>query len=107
MNIDHDVGPETNKKTNETMETRDDAKKEMTGFTESEKAAIDQTARIISELEKRYLESGMTQRELAQKAGLVQPVIARLFKGSTIPRLDTAARVAHGLGYRIELIKDE
>ncbi len=45
------------------------------------------------------LARGLTQRELAERAGVSEPtVISRIERGGQVPRLDTAARIAHALG---------
>jgi DNA-binding XRE family transcriptional regulator len=41
---------------------------------------------------------GLTQRELAEATGIRRPNVARLERGSTLPNLSTARRVAAGLG---------
>jgi len=47
--------------------------------------------------------TGLTQAELAKKAGVRQPNIARLESGKHQPTLDMLRRVAEALGYRLEV----
>lgn len=47
------------------------------------------------------LEAGLTQRELAEKAGMPQPVIARIESGASSPRADTLDRLLQACGRRI------
>ena len=46
---------------------------------------------------------GLTQEELAERAGVRQPNIARLESGKHQPTLDLLRRVAEALGYRLDL----
>jgi transcriptional regulator with XRE-family HTH domain len=47
--------------------------------------------------------SGLTQAELAARAGVTQPVIARLERGGGNPTFETLERVLHAAGHRLEL----
>lgn len=44
----------------------------------------------------------MTQRELAEASGTPQPSIARIERGSSIPRVDTLARILRAAGQELE-----
>jgi len=61
-----------------------------------------QIARLISDLRTR---AGLSQVELAQKAGVSQPMIARLEKGDRrrTPTFDTIFRLLKMLGYTISI----
>jgi transcriptional regulator with XRE-family HTH domain len=48
-------------------------------------------------------ESGLTQAELAERAGVTQSVIARLERGGGNPTFLTLERVLHAAGHRLEL----
>ncbi len=48
-------------------------------------------------------ESGLTQRELAERIGLKQPQLARIEAGRQLPKLETLARLAAGAGYALEI----
>jgi transcriptional regulator with XRE-family HTH domain len=48
------------------------------------------------------LRAGLTQQELARRAGISQPALARIECGHVIPRLDTADRVLRECGMRLE-----
>ncbi len=50
------------------------------------------------------LRAGLTQRELARRAGISQPALARIECGHVVPRLDTAARLLRECGMRLEAI---
>jgi transcriptional regulator with XRE-family HTH domain len=47
--------------------------------------------------------AGLTQTELAERAGTTQPVIARLERGGGNPTFETLERVLHAAGHRLEL----
>ncbi len=49
---------------------------------------------------------GLSQRDLAQRAGTAQSVVARIENGTSSPTLDTVARLlrAAGFGYELRLI---
>lgn len=48
-------------------------------------------------------QSGLTQAELAERAGMTQSVIARLERGGGNPTFLTLERVLHAAGHRLEL----
>lgn len=47
--------------------------------------------------------AGLTQAELAERAGVTQSVIARLERGAGNPTFATLERVLHAAGHRLEL----
>jgi len=48
-------------------------------------------------------QAGLTQAELAERAGVTQSVIARLERGGGNPTFLTLERVLHAAGHRLEL----
>ena len=56
------------------------------------------TAKLINRLVGERIRQGLTQEELAQKAGLKQSAVARMENVKSIPRLDTILKVANALG---------
>ncbi len=48
-------------------------------------------------------ESGLTQKQLADKTGITQADISRLESGSANPSLRTLQRLAAGMGMRVRL----
>ncbi|MGZ7039857.1 MAG: helix-turn-helix transcriptional regulator [Thermoanaerobaculia bacterium] len=48
------------------------------------------------------LRAGFTQQELARRAGISQPALARIESGRVVPRVDTAARLFRECGMRLE-----
>ena len=49
------------------------------------------------------LACNMTQKELAEKAGIRQSNISRIENGSASPTIDTLARIAAGLGKQLKI----
>lgn len=56
---------------------------------------------IIIKLITRRLELNISQRALAQKSGIKQPMIARIEKFESVPRLDTIVKMAYALNLTI------
>lgn len=61
-----------------------------------------QIAHLLAELR---AESGLTQAEVARRAGVSQPMVARLERGDQrrTPTFDTIHRLLAALGYSLEL----
>jgi transcriptional regulator with XRE-family HTH domain len=57
-------------------------------------------ARLIKSSRRR---SGLTQAEVARRAGTTQPVVARLEREGENPRLDTLERMLAATGHSLEL----
>ena len=60
-------------------------------------------AEIVARLVSKRLELGVSQRELAKKTDIKQPMIARIEKFESIPRLDTLVKIALALDLKINL----
>lgn len=58
---------------------------------------------IVVEIVSRRIQLGWSQAQLAAKAGLKQPAIARLESFAVIPRIDTLAKVLTALNLRLEV----
>ncbi len=61
---------------------------------------------IIVKLISKRIELKMSQRQLAEKTGIKQPMIARIEKFESIPRLDTLIRMANALGLIVTFAND-
>jgi HTH-type transcriptional regulator/antitoxin HipB len=55
-------------------------------------------ARVVAPIVTARRELGWSQRELAERSGIAQPVIARLEAGDNDPKVSTLSRLAHALG---------
>jgi len=59
---------------------------------------------IMSKLIEARKQKGLSQKELAEMAGMKQPAIARLENLKTVPTIDTLIDVLHPLGYTLDVI---
>jgi predicted transcriptional regulator len=55
--------------------------------------------RMLSQARRR---AGLSQRGLASRVGVPQPVIARIERGGVTPRVDTLARLLEGCGEALQ-----
>jgi transcriptional regulator with XRE-family HTH domain len=56
------------------------------------------TARVLRAARRR---AGLTQRALAERAGVPQPSVARIESGASVPRTDTLQRLLHAAGQEL------
>jgi transcriptional regulator with XRE-family HTH domain len=68
--------------------------------------AADAEVRLAIELARVREQRGLTQRQLAARAGMKQPQIARLEQGGYLPNMSTLLRLLQVLGARLELGPD-
>ena len=61
---------------------------------------VDELRQAISRGERK----GQSRYAIAKAAGVALPVLVRIANGTTIPRLDTAAKIANGIGCTLTLI---
>ncbi len=52
------------------------------------------------------LERGMTQKELEEKSGVKQPVIARTENGTSCPNIETLLKLLEPMGKKIIIVDD-
>ena len=55
---------------------------------------------------KARLESGITQKELEEKSGVKQPVIARTENGTSCPNIETLLKLLEPMGKKIIIVDD-
>ncbi len=73
-------------------------------FTNEEKEYLenlDKVSDLIMVMVARRVELNMSQRDLALKSGIKQPMIARIEKMSSIPRIDTLIKLFSALGLEL------
>lgn len=58
---------------------------------------------VIREIVRARTAQGLTRKEAAERAGLTQGNLSRLENGNTSPTVETLAKVAHGLGKKLEI----
>lgn len=71
-------------------------------FKQEWKASATQYKLIKTIISKR-LKLNITQEQLARKAGLKQPSLARIESGSVMPSIKTLHRIASALGTKLEI----
>lgn len=49
--------------------------------------------------------AGLSQRELARRAGVAQPAIARIESGGVVPRVDTLEHLLRACGHTLEVVR--
>lgn len=76
-------------------------------FTPEEIAASDLRVNLIGEIIKARQEKGISQKDLEELSGVKQPIIARMEKGSTSPRLSSVLKVLAPLGKTLAVVPIE
>ena len=67
---------------------------------------MNERERIGARIAELRREKGMTQKDLAEATGLIQPNIARIENGRYSTSLDTLARIADALDARLDFITE-
>ena len=73
-------------------------------YTQEEIAESDVRVAIISEIIKAREEDGITQKQLEIMSGIKQPVISRVEKGNTDPKLSTVLKILSALGKTVQIV---
>ena len=73
-------------------------------FTPEEKAQIQLEMDIIKATIEARKNNNMSQRDLAKKSGLKQPVIARIESRARSPRVYTLIRMLYPMGYTLKVV---
>jgi transcriptional regulator with XRE-family HTH domain len=70
----------------------------------TQKAKIDFEVALIGKLIEARESKGLSQKELADLAGLKQPAIARLESMKATPQIDTLFKILQPLGYTLAVV---
>lgn len=73
-------------------------------ITQEEKDRIDFEVSLIGKLIEARKSKGMTQKELAERAGLKQSAIARMESLLCVPQIDTLHKVLRPLGFKLDIV---
>jgi predicted transcriptional regulator len=79
----------------------DNLKSKLTAHTKIEGEIIDQMALLVNEIGKRRKQLGLTQTDVAQRAGITQAQVARLENSHSVPSMETVIKVAYVLGLKL------
>lgn len=74
---------------------------------QSEKARIDFEVALIGKLIEARESRGLSQKQLAELAGVKQPAIARLESLRTTPQIDTLFKILQPLGYTLAIVPNK
>lgn len=74
--------------------------------TPAERDTINFEVALIGKLIEAREQKGLSQKELADLAGVKQPAIARLESMKTTPQIDTLFKVLKPLGYTLAIVPD-
>ncbi len=76
-------------------------------LSEDEKDRINFEVALIGKLIEAREQKGLTQKELAEKAGIKQSALARLESMKATPQIDTLFKILKPLGYTIQIVPDK
>lgn len=62
---------------------------------------------MVSTVKEHRERLGLTQAQLAHEAGVTEKTVRDIEKGSAVPRLDTARRLARSLGVSVDDLTPE
>ncbi len=81
--------------------TWNDLKSKLSSHSQEEKDAIAQMAQLVNEIVRRRKSLGLTQTDVANRAGITQAQVARLENSYTVPSMETVIKVANALGLKL------
>lgn len=79
----------------------------LSNLNDSEKEEIKLNAQIASAIIKAREEQNITQQELEKMSGVTQPLIARIERGKTEPRVSTIIKLLEPLGKTLKVVPIE
>lgn len=72
----------------------------------SERAKIEFEVELIGKLIEARESRGLTQKQLAEAAGLKQSAVARLESMKSTPQVDTLFKILTPMGYKLTIVRD-
>ena len=82
-----------------------DVKKEIeTDFTAEELKEIELEKDVIRAIIEARKKANLTQKELSQKTGIIQPSIAKIERCTRIPQYTTLIKLLYPLGYTLKVV---
>ncbi|VXB37711.1 XRE family transcriptional regulator [Exiguobacterium sp. 8H] len=80
-----------------------DMRSKLTSLDESDHLEIE----LITQLVLRRKDMGMTQRDVAELAGVAQSTIARMERELVVPKLETLLKISKVLDLRLQLVAQD
>lgn len=80
-----------------------DVKKEL-NFTPEEEAEMQLEMKLIEAIIEARKSANLTQRELSEKSGIVQPSIAKIESLTRSPQVSTLIKLLYSMGYTLNII---
>ncbi|WP_238653440.1 helix-turn-helix domain-containing protein [Paenibacillus piscarius] len=90
-------------KNNKEFKTWSNFKKELDYKSEYEKKVISEMAKLVVQITNRRKSLGLTQAQVAERAGITQAQVARLETSSSVPSIETVMKVAVALDMTVGL----
>lgn len=84
-----------------------DVRREIKSIRDEEKEEVAIAANLVASLIDKRMSLGLSQRQLAEQAGVKQAAIARLESFHAIPRIDTLVKLSKPLGLELKLVDKE
>lgn len=86
----------------------DDVEKEITAnMTQEELDEIDFVVELTSAIENQRQKLGLTQRQVAERAGIRQSALHRVLSASVVPRIGTILKIARALNLKLTITLSE
>ncbi|MBD7970248.1 helix-turn-helix domain-containing protein [Paenibacillus gallinarum] len=88
---------------NKKLRTWSNFKKELDYKSEYEKKVISEMAKLVVQIVNRRKSLGLTQAQVAERAGITQAQVARLETSSSVPSIETVMKIAVALDMTVGL----
>lgn len=79
----------------------------MTSFDETQKTKVEFEVSLIGKIIQIREEKGLSQKQLAELAGLKQPAIARMESSKVSPQINTLLKILQPLGYTLAIVPSD